>query len=255
MDDNSEPGSASGADPEQDPELSVERLMSELVDQASAILAAQHRLRRLLRANRSIVQGLSLPAVLRRIVHTAKDVAGAKYAALGVIGADGLLEQFLHVGMDEDTVRAIGELPKGRGVLGALIEDPKPIRLPRIADDPRSSGFPEGHPQMRSFLGVPIRSRAAVFGNLYLTDRTDGGPFSAEDAELVLALAATAGIAIENARLYEESRHRQEWLRASGEISHQLLDPKSGHSETLHRIAASVKRLASADVVTIVTLS
>ena len=255
MDDDSEPGSASGTDPEQDPELSVERLMSELVDQASAILSAQHRLRRLLSANRSIVQELSLPAVLRRIVHTAKDVAGAKYAALGVIGADGLLEQFLHVGMDEDTVRAIGELPKGRGVLGALIEDPKPIRLPRIADDPRSSGFPEGHPQMSSFLGVPIRSRAAVFGNLYLTDRTDGGPFSAEDEELVLALAATAGIAIENARLYGESRHRQEWLRASGEISHQLLDPKSGHSETLHRIAASVKRLASADVVTIVTLS
>ena len=205
MDDNSEPGSASGADPEQDPELSVKRLMSELVDQASAILAAQHRLRRLLRANRSIVQGLSLPAVLRRIVHTAKDVAGAKYAALGVIGADGLLEQFLHVGMDEDTVRAIGELPKGRGVLGALIEDPKPIRLPRIADDPRSSGFPEGHPQMRSFLGVPIRSRAAVFGNLYLTDRTDGGPFSAEDAELVLALAATAGL---QSRMHDCMRSR-----------------------------------------------
>jgi hypothetical protein len=150
MDDNSEPGPAFWADPEQDPELSVERLMSGLVDQASAILAAQQRLRRLLSANRSIVQELSLPAVLRRIVKTAKDVAGAKYAALGVIGADGLLEQFLHVGMEEDTVRAIGELPKGRGVLGALIEDPKPIRLTRIADDPRSSGFPEGHPQMSS---------------------------------------------------------------------------------------------------------
>lgn len=255
MDDNSEPGSEFWTDPEQDPELSVERLVSGLVDQASAILAAQHRLRRLLSANRAIVQELSLPAVLRRIVQTAKDVADAKYAALGVIGADGLLEQFLHVGMEADTVRAIGELPKGRGVLGALIEDPKPIRLTRIADDARSSGFPEGHPQMSSFLGVPIRSRAAVFGNLYLTDRTDGGPFSAEDEELVLALAATAGIAIENARLYEESRHRQEWLRASGEVSHQLLDPKSGHSETLHRIATSVKRLASADVVTIVTPS
>ena len=131
---------------------------------------------------------------------------------MGVIGADGLLEQFLHVGVDEETVQAIGELPKERGVLGALIEDPQPIRLTRIADDSRSSGFPDGHPPMTTFLGVPIRSRDSVFGNLYLTDRVDGGLFTAEDEELVLSLAATAGIAIENARLYEEARRRQEWL-------------------------------------------
>jgi signal transduction histidine kinase len=154
--------------------------------------------------------------------------------------------------VDEETAQAIGELPKGRGVLGALIEDPQPIRLTRIADDPRSSGFPDGHPPMTTFLGVPIRSRDSVFGNLYLADRIDGGPFTAEDEELVLALAATAGIAIENARLYEESRRRQEWLRASGEISRQLLDPEAEYSDTLHRIATSVKRLASADVVTLV---
>ncbi|HEX5940374.1 MAG TPA: GAF domain-containing protein, partial [Dehalococcoidia bacterium] len=251
-DGNSEPGPAFLMDPDDDQRLSVELLMSQLVEQASLIMTAQERLRRLLTANRSIVQELSLPAVLRRIVETARDVASARYAALGVIGADGLLEQFLHVGMDEQAVRAIGELPKGRGVLGALIEDPKPIRLTRIADDPRSSGFPDGHPPMSTFLGVPIRSRDSVFGNLYLTDRTDGGPFTAEDEELVLALAATAGIAIENARLYEESRRRQEWLRASGEISRQLLDPEAEYSETLHRIATSVKRLAAADVVSLV---
>lgn len=105
---------------------------------------------------------------------------------------------------------------------------------------------------MTTFLGVPIRSRDAVFGNLYLTDRIDGGTFTAEDEELVLALAATAGVAIENARLYEESRRRQEWLRASGEISRQLLDPEADYSDTLHRIATSVKRLAAADVVTLV---
>ena len=196
--------------------LSVGRLGRGGVDQALVMMNAQERLRRLLHANRSIVQELSLPAVLRRIVDTARDVAGARYAALGVIGADGLLEQFLHVGMAEDVVHAIGEPPKGRGVLGALIEDPQPIRLPRIADDPRSSGFPAGHPPMTTFLGVPIRSRDAVFGNLYLTDRTDGGAFTAEDEELVLALAATAGVAIENARLYE-SRRRQEWLRPRGD--------------------------------------
>ena len=256
-------GPADSMDSDGDPRLSVELLMSrlglsieqltrQLVDQASVIMNAQERLRRLLNANRSIVQELSLPAVLHRIVDTARDVAGARYAALGVIGADGLLEQFLHVGLDEDGVEAIGELPKGRGVLGALIEDPKPIRLTRISDDARSSGFPDGHPPMTTFLGVPIRSRDAVFGNLYLTDRIDGGPFTAEDEELVLALAATAGVAIENARLYEESRRRQEWLRASGEISRQLLDPEADYADTLHRIATSVKRLASADVVTLV---
>jgi signal transduction histidine kinase len=258
-----DPGPADSMDSDGDPRLSVELLMSrlglsieqltrQLVDQASVIMNAQERLRRLLNANRSIVQELSLPAVLHRIVDTARDVAGARYAALGVIGADGLLEQFLHVGLDEDGVEAIGELPKGRGVLGALIEDPKPIRLTRISDDTRSSGFPDGHPPMTTFLGVPIRSRDAVFGNLYLTDRIDGGPFTAEDEELVLALAATAGVAIENARLYEESRRRQEWLRASGEISRQLLDPEADYADTLHRIATSVKRLASADVVTLV---
>lgn len=249
---NSEPGPAFSS-PEQDPRLSIEVLMSQLVEQASVIMTAQQRLRQLLKASHSIVQELSLPAVLRRLVATAKDVSGAKYAALGVIGGDGTLEQFLHVGMADDTVRAIGELPKGRGVLGALIDNPKPIRLSRISEDPRSSGFPDGHPPMTTFLGVPIRSRDVVFGNLYLTDRADGGPFTAEDEELVLALAATAGIAIENARLYEESRRRQEWLRASGEITRQLLDPEADYAETLHEIATSVKRLASADVVTLVT--
>jgi signal transduction histidine kinase len=223
-------------------------------------MTAQQRLRRLLIANRSIVQELSLPAVLRRILDTAKDVSGAKYAALGVIGADGLLDEFLHLGLEEADIQAIGgslsepchDLPKGRGLLGALIKDPRPIRLARIADDPRSSGLPDDHPQMTTFLGVPIRSREAVFGNLYLTDRADGSPFTAEDEELILALAATAGIAIENARLYEESRRRQEWLRASGEISRQLLDPEADYSETLRHIATSVKRLASADVVSLV---
>ena len=249
---NSEPEPALSSDSEEDPRLSVERLMSQLVDQAGLILTAQQRLRRLLVANRSIVQELSLPAVLRRIVDTAKEVSGATYAALGVIGADGTLEQFLHVGMNDEVVRAIGELPKGRGVLGALIEDPKPIRFARITDDSRSSGFPDGHPPMTTFLGVPIRSRDVVFGNLYLTNRADGGPFTAEDEELVLALAGTAGIAIENARLYEESRRRQEWLRASGEISRQLLDPQADYFDTLRHIATSVRRLASADVVTLV---
>ncbi len=144
------------------------------MDQATAILSSQQRLQRLLRANRSIVSELSLNAVLRRIVEAAREVSGARYAALGVIGSDGQLEQFLHLGMDADTVATIGDLPKGLGVLGVLLSNPHPIRLQRIADDPRSAGFPAGHPPMTTFLGVPVRSRDVVFGNLYLTDRLDG---------------------------------------------------------------------------------
>jgi signal transduction histidine kinase len=225
-------------------------LLNELMERAQEVIDAQERLRRLLAANRAVVAELSLPAVLQRIVEAARDLVKARYGALGVIGADGLLEQFIHVGMDDATVSEIGELPKGRGVLGALIEDPRPIRLSRISDDPRSSGFPSNHPQMKSFLGVPIRSRNEVFGNLYLSEQVSGA-FSAEDEELVLALAATAGAAIENARLYEESRRRQQWLQASAEITGALLTD-TDQREPLQLITDNVLRLAEADVVSLV---
>jgi signal transduction histidine kinase len=234
------------------PTLSIEVLMTQLVDQASAVLSAQQRLQRLLDANQSIVSELSLPAVLRRVVEAARETARAEYAALGVIDSDGMLEQFVHVGMDEETVGRIGDLPKGRGLLGALIKHPASIRLGNVADDPRSSGFPAEHPPMTSFLGVPIRTRDQVYGNLYLTNRSGGGEFTAEDQELISALAATASIAIENARLYEESRQWQEWLRASAEISRQLLSNDDSNANTLRRIAISVRRLTTADVVTVV---
>ena len=211
---------------------------------------AEQRLERLLNANRAIVGELSLPMVLRRIVEAAQDLVGARYAALGVIGDDGLLQEFIHLGMDSDTVARIGDLPRGLGVLGALITDPLPIRLPMISHDPRSSGFPPGHPPMETFLGVPIRSRNAVYGNLYLTGRP-GGEFTAEDEDLVLALAATAGIAIENARLYEESARRELWLQASAEISAVLLSP-GGNRDPLQLILNRIKELADADVATLV---
>ncbi len=213
----------------------------------------QDRLRSLLTANRSIVAELSLAGVLRRIVEAARELASARYAALGVIGPDGHLEQFLHEGVDAETVARIGALPTGRGLLGAIVGTPRAIRLHSIDDDPRATGVPPGHPSMQTFLGVPIRSRGAVFGNLYLTDRLDGLDFTDDDEDLVLALAATAGVAIENARLYEESRNRQEWLRASGEISRQLLQPDPGQ-DALEQVANAVLRLADADVVTIVFL-
>jgi two-component system, NarL family, sensor histidine kinase DevS len=213
-------------------------------------MSAEERLKLLLNSNRSIIGALSLPTVLRLIVKAARDLVGARYCALGVIGPDGQLEQFIHVGMDEATVQQIGHLPKGLGVLGALIEHPKPIRLAKISNDPRSSGFPPGHPMMSSFLGVPIQSKDGVFGNLYLTDR-EGGLFSAEDEELVQALAATAGIAIENARLYEDARRRQQWSQASAEISAVLL-AAAPDPDPLLLIAETVKRLADADMVTLV---
>lgn len=210
------------------------------------------RLTALLAANRCIVAELSLAAVLKQVVEAACEIAGAQYAALGIIGGDGRLEEFVHVGMDEATVAAIGELPTGRGVLGALIDDGHPTRLRHITDDPRSSGFPDAHPPMTSFLGVPVRSRHEIYGNLYLTNRRDGHGFTAEDEAIILALAATAGIAIENARLYEESRLRQEWLRASIGISRDLLAYHDDDRDVLQRIADSVIRLAEADVVTLV---
>ena len=226
--------------------------MGQLIDRASEIITSQERVRTLLSANRSIVGELSLPVVLRRVVEAARAVAGARYAALAVIGPDGVLEQFVHAGMDAATVAAIGRLPRNRGVLGALIKDQTPIRLRAITDDPRSSGFPPGHPPMTTFLGVSVRSHASVFGNLYLTDRLDGAAFTAEDQELVESLAATAGIAIENARLYDESRRRQEWLRASGKISRHLMSATGDEHDVLEGLADSVKRLAAADIVMLV---
>jgi signal transduction histidine kinase len=230
----------------------LEPVAAEPVEHSEEVVEAQLRLRRLQDANRIVVGELDLPLVLRNIVDAARELVRARYAALGVIGADGLLEQFIHSGMSEQDVEAVGELPKGRGLLGALIEEPRPIRLSDLHQDHRSAGFPAGHPPMTGFLGVPIRSRDEVFGNLYLTDR-HGGDFTAEDEDLVMSLAATAGIAIENARLYEESRRRQRWLQASAEISDLLLSGGEGpDDEPQHRIVATVRELADADVVSLV---
>ncbi len=176
------------------------------------------RTSRLLDAVVALSADLSLPNVLRRIVEAAADVSGARYGALGVIGpgeADlekGLAE-FVTTGLDAKTVRAIGSLPHGRGILGLLITHPKPRRIADIGAHPASSGFPPHHPPMRSFLGVPIRVRDQVFGNLYLTEKQGAAEFSEEDEELVVALAGAAGVAIENARLHQ----RLEQLAVLGE--------------------------------------
>nr|WP_241744162.1 GAF domain-containing protein [Cellulosimicrobium arenosum] len=151
---------------------------------------------------------MDLDAVLARIVRGAMDLTGARYGALGVLDPSGSerLARFVPVGMDDDAVAAVSHWPRGEGLLGELIDHPAPVRVPEIEDDVRSAGFPEGHPPMRTFLGVPVRARDAVFGNLYLTDKDDGSPFTAQDEGAVVALAAAAGVAIENARLYGRAK-------------------------------------------------
>jgi GAF domain-containing protein len=195
---------------------------------------------------------LALPVVLRRIVEAARELVGARYAALGVISPTGGLVEFVHSGMPAEAVERIGHLPEGKGLLGALIDDPRPIRLRRIADDARSAGFPPGHPPMDSFLGVPIRVRDEVFGNLYLSESTRG-EFSAEDEELAEALAATAAVAVENARLYESAQSRGEWLQAVAAITRQVLAvDRDSANRPLQLIAEVIVRTARADLVTVV---
>jgi signal transduction histidine kinase len=182
------------------------------------------RLRTLLETGIAISSELSLDAVLQRIVEAAARVTGAQYAALGVIDPTGTsLERFVTHGIDDDTRARIGELPRGRGVLGALITDARTLRLRDIAEDPRSVGFPPGHPPMRSFLGTPIRLRGVAYGNLYLTEKEGGGDFDEDDEELVALLSAQAAVAIENARLYESATAWSRQLESMQEISQALV--------------------------------
>ncbi|MGQ0432314.1 MAG: GAF domain-containing protein [Microthrixaceae bacterium] len=151
----------------------------------------------------SIASDFSLAAVLQRITEAACTLVDARYGALGVIGEDRSLSDFVPVGVDAETIKAIGRLPEGQGILGLLIVDPKPLRLRDLSAHPESYGFPENHPRMKSFLGVPVKVRDTVFGNLYLCEKRNADEFTQEDEDLVVALAATAGVAIENARLHD----------------------------------------------------
>jgi signal transduction histidine kinase len=220
--------------------------LDNLVDKARDVLKIQGRLRSLLRANQAVIEHLDLPVVLERIVAAAVELVGARYGALGVVAPDGTLEQFINVGMTPHEIEIIGRLPEGHGLLGALIQDPHPIRLERLSDDDRSVGFPAGHPPMGAFLGVPVRVRDAVYGNLYLSNQ-DSKAFSAEDEQLVVALAATAGVAIENARLFAETRRRQAWSAASAEFTSNLLAPENGSA--IGSLADRILELSDADLV------
>lgn len=209
-----------------------------------------NRLRGLVEAGIALSSELSLDDLLLKLAETAAALTGARYAALGVIDQSGTgLERFLHTGIDAETVAKIGELPRGCGILGALITDARPLRLESIGDDPRSVGFPPDHPPMRGFLGVPILLRGRAFGNLYLAER-ELGSFTAEDQELVGTLASQAAVAIENARLYEAATSWSAQLEALNEVGTAL----AGEFELaslLELIASRLRALIGARLVLI----
>ena len=202
--------------------LQFDEILDQLVGRAREVQATQGRLRGLLRAYLAVARADNLDDVLRHIVEAARTLVDARYAALGVISQGGLA-RFIHTGMDDETARHVGRLPEGKGVLGLLVAHPEPLRLGNIADHLASVGFPDHHPPMTSFLGVPIRVADRVFGNLYLTDKQGADTFTTDDEELVLALAAAAGVAIENATLLAEGRRRQAWQTAMVQATTDLL--------------------------------
>ncbi|WP_370291307.1 GAF domain-containing protein [Nocardioides sp.] len=228
-------------------EAGFEDLVRAVQDRMNDAVDQQARLRLLLDAVVAISADLSLDGVLARIVAIASRLAGARYAALGVLAPSGgqRLRTFVHHGITDADAAVIGDLPTGHGILGLIIDRPEPLRLHDIAQHPASYGFPPNHPPMTSFLGVPVRIRDRVFGNLYLTEKVGGGDFSADDQEIVVALASAAGVAIENARLYEDLRSREAWLVATAEVVAALSDPGSGAGVTT--IAARAREVAGAD--------
>jgi two-component system, NarL family, sensor histidine kinase DevS len=205
------------------PGIRIEDLLRDFLSRAGELLEAQEHMRGLLEAVVAVAEDLSLEAVLDRVVTSACRLLRARYGALGVIGEDKSLSHFVTVGIDEDLASRIGPLPTGHGVLGLLITEPAPLRLHDLHEHPKSYGFPENHPPMKSFLGVPVRVRDVVFGNLYLTEKEGDGDFTPEDEDLAVALAAAAGVAIENARLYEDARRRASWLEACMEVTGRML--------------------------------
>jgi signal transduction histidine kinase len=230
------------------PQLRLDDLLSELQGRLQVVVATRDRVHGLLEAVLAVGSNLELEAVLRRIVEAAVALVDARYGALGVVGEDGRLAEFIPVGLDEAEIAAIDHWPEGRGLLGQLITDPRPLRLDSIAGHAQSSGFPDGHPPMRTFLGVPLRIRDEVYGNLYLTEKRNGAAFDEEDEVLVTALSAAAGVAIENARLFDEARRQQRWLQASSEVTRRLL-AGAAVEEVLEFVTEQTLEMTGADLV------
>ncbi|WP_344409233.1 GAF domain-containing protein, partial [Actinomadura nitritigenes] len=233
------------------PQLQLDDLLAELQTRLEAARSTRDRVHALLEAVVSIGGELDLETVLRRIIEAATTLVDARYGALGVIDEGGeRLVQFITVGVSEEEIAAIGHWPHGHGILGLLIKEPSPLRLADLSEHAESYGFPADHPPMRTFLGVPIRVRDEVFGNLYLTEKAGGGVFEEEDEVVVTALATAAGVAIENARLYQETRRRERWLEASAEVSTTLLSGTDTHQVT-SLVAERARQVSDAGLATV----
>jgi GAF domain-containing protein len=218
------------------PRLALEETLIALTSRAQDVLATQGRLRALLRATAAFSGDLDLRMVLRHVVEAARELVGAEYGALGVVKGGALVE-FVHSGMDPETVALIGDPPKGLGLLGQLVTHPEPLRLAALEQHASSVGFPDHHPPMRSFLGVPIRVHDEVFGNLYLTESANG-EFSEEDEQLVTALARSAAVAIANSRAHAEVEEQRRWLSESTLLTQELFQGGDRATEQVARRAA-----------------
>ena len=227
----------------------LDDLLAELLARVGDVMDTQDRLRGLLDAVVGIAGDLDLDSVLQRIVRVACQLADAQYGALGVLGSgsDRRLTAFVTHGLTDDQRTRIGELPRGHGILGVIIDSPEPLRLDHLGKHGRSYGFPANHPPMETVLGVPVRIREKVFGNLYLTEKRTEGGFTRDDEEIVVALAAAAGVAIENARLYEEAARRQRWLEAAADVTAALRGGMT-QDDALAFTANRTREVADADL-------
>src|SRR5438105_774448 len=214
-------------------------------------MSEENRLRALLEAGVALTSELSLDSLLQKLVETAASLTGARYAALGVIDENGVgLERFVTTGIDAETHAAIGDLPRGRGILGELIREARPLRLHDLGAHASSVGFPPNHPPMHTFLGVPVLLRGVAYGNLYLTEKRDGDDFTDEDEELVTLLAGQAAVAIENARLYESATRWSRQLESLNEIGNALAT-ETDLERLLDLVAQRLRELLEARLVTV----
>lgn len=231
-------------------DLRLDELLRDVQVQLAEVVATRGRMQGLLDAVLAVAAGLELDTTLRRIVQAGVDLVDARYGALGVLAPDGGISRFIHVGLDEAARASMGSPPEGRGVLGQVVAEARPLRLADLTTHESAVGFPAHHPPMRSFLGVPVRMGDTVFGNLYLTEKKGGGAFTADDEVVVEALAAAAGIAVQNADLFEQGQLRQRWLEASAEIRNEQLAGAT-EDETLQLIAQRTMELTRSDAVAI----
>ncbi|MQA79658.1 MAG: GAF domain-containing protein [Streptosporangiales bacterium] len=228
------------------PQLRLDELLRQLQGQVDTVLTVRDRMQELLSAVVSVGSNLELGDVLDRIVRAAVELVDATYGALGVLDEQGVsLIEFRYLGISEEEARAIGHLPSGHGILGLLITDPRPLRLRDLSKHPASYGFPPNHPPMSDFIGVPVRVRGQVFGNLYLTEKKTGVEFDESDENILQALAAAAGVAVENARLFETSQRGERWRRASSDVVSALLSG-SDVAPVLDLIAARARDFTDA---------